>query len=341
MNNTTQASFWGSMWYSIRNAVVKAAKYLFTPFIPGKKRNPEFYTMKSRNARHGVLFILPFIIGFLVFMVRPLFQSLQFSFSFVTVQQGKGLQLTPAGFYNYNYALRVDNNFATYLGDEALRMLVNSFATLVLSFVIAFILSQEFKGRTIARVIFFLPVILSSGVLSGIDSNTESYNLMMGMSADVAAASGVDLSASLQNLLSTSGVGSGVFEVVFEMIDAIYDIIMASGIQIIVFLSGLQNIPRSLYEAADVEGCTAWESFCKITFPMVSPLLLVNGIYTIIDFFMKSDNRVMESINEYMYTKKIDFGVSSAMSWIYFAVSIAFIGVYSLIVSKGVQYYED
>ena len=342
MNKTTEASAWGSIWYTVKTAVVKAAKYLFTPFIPaGKKRNPEFYTMKSRNARHGLLFILPFIIGFLVFMVRPLIQSLEFSFSTVTVQQGKGLTLQPAGFSNYYYALRVDNNFATYLGDEALRMLVNSFATLVLSFIIAFILNQEFKGRTIARVIFFLPVILSSGVLSGIDSNTESYNLMMGMSADVAAASGVDLSASLQDLLSTSGVGSGVFEVVFDMIDAIYDIIMASGIQIIVFLSGLQNIPRSLYEAADVEGCTAWESFCKITFPMVSPLLLVNGIYTIIDFFMKSDNKVMESINEYMYTKKIDFGVSSAMSWIYFAVSIAFIAVYSFIVSKGVQYYED
>ena len=74
---------------------------------------------------------------------------------------------------------------------------------------------------------------------------------------------------------------------------------------------------------------------------MVSPLLLVNGIYTIIDFFMKNDNKVMESINEYMYTKKIDFGVSSAMSWIYFVVSIAFIGIYSLIVSKGVQYYEN
>ena len=342
MNRTEQtSSFWGDLWYSTKRAVLKVVKYVFTPFIPSKKHNPEYYTMKSRNARIGILFILPFILGFLVFMVRPLIQSLWLSFCNVTVVQGKGLQTTWAAFDNYYYALRVDNNFATNLTDEITRMLVNSFATLVLSFVIAFILNQQFKGRTVARVIFFLPVILSSGVLSGIDSNTESYNLMMGMSADVAAASGVNLSASLQDLLSTSGVGSGVFEVVFDMIDAIYDIIMASGIQIIVFLSGLQNIPRSLYEAADVEGCTGWESFCKITFPMVSPLLLVNGIYTIIDFFMKNDNAVMESINEYMYTKKIDYGVSSAMSWLYFAVSIAFIGIFSFIVSRGVNYYED
>ena len=340
MNNAVESSFWSGAWYSIKKAVIKAVKYIFTPFIPGKF-NPEFHTMKSRSARHGILFILPFILGFVVFMVRPLFQSLWLSFSNVTVVQGKGLQTSWAGIDNYYYALRVDNNFATNLGNEITRMLINSFATLVLSFVIAFILNQEFKGRTVARVIFFLPVILSSGVLSGIDSNTESYNLMMGMSEDVAAASGVNLSASLENLLSTSGVGSEVFQIIFDMIDAIYDIIMASGIQIIVFLSGLQNIPRSLYEAADVEGCTGWESFCKITFPMVSPLLLVNGIYTIIDFFMKNDNTVMESIIEYMYTKKIDYGVSSAMSWLYFAVSIAFIAVFSLIVSRGVSYYED
>ena len=347
MNKASEVTYSGSLlstlgarWYRVKTVLNKLFRYLLTPFIPGKKLNPDFYTMKSRNARHGMLFILPFILGFLVFMVRPLFSSLMLSFSNVTVVKGKGLQTAFSGFYNYYYAMRVDNDYATRLGDEVLRMLINSFATLVLSFVIAFILNQEFKGRTAARVIFFLPVILASGVLSGIDSNTESYNLMMGMSADVVEASGVNLSASLQNLLSTSGIGSEVFDVVFDMIDAIYDIIMASGIQIIVFLSGLQNIPRSLYEAADVEGCTAWESFCKITFPMVSPLLLVNGIYTIIDFFMKDDNRIMDSINDYMITK-IAYGVSSAMSWIYFGVTIAFIGVFSFIVTRGVHYYED
>ena len=115
---------------------------------------------------------------------------------------------------------------------------------------------------------------------------------------------------------------------------------MASGIQIIVFLSGLQSISPSLYEAADVEGCSAWESFWKITFPMVSPLLLVNCIYTIVDFFMKNDNRVIELINKTMYGVKLDFGVASAMSWIYFAVAIVFIGVSSIIITWMVKSYE-
>ena len=135
-------------------------------------------------------------------------------------------------------------------------------------------------------------------------------------------------------------MGSGVFDILFSMIDSIYDIVMASGIQIIVFLSGLQSISPSLYEAADIEGCTAWESFWKITFPIVSPLLLVNCIYTIIDFFMKNDNKVMERINEVMYSQ-FRFGESAAMSWIYFAVALAFIGIGSFIITRGVQYYED
>ena len=149
----------------------------------------------------------------------------------------------------------------------------------------------------------------------------------------------MNISQALQDLLSVSGVGNQVFEVVFTMIDSIYDIVMASGIQIIVFLSGLQSISPSLYEAADVEGCSAWESFWKITFPMVSPLLLVNCIYTIIDFFMKNDNKVMELIYQVTY-QDFKFGISAAMSWLYFGIALVFIGISSFIISKAVKAYE-
>ncbi|MBR5109359.1 MAG: sugar ABC transporter permease [Clostridia bacterium] len=295
--------------------------------------------MRSRNARHGVMFILPFIIGFLAFMLVPLCQSFMMSFNEVTLAPGGGFVSKPIGFENYKYAFGVDPYFNQRLVEEIPRMAINAVATLVLSFVIAVILNQDFKGRTLARAIFFLPVILSSGVLPGIESQNEFYNMMQGISEEIANASGVNLSASLQDLLAVSGVGSGVFDVLFQMIDAIYDIVMASGIQIIVFLSGLQAISPSLYEAADVEGCTAWEAFWKITFPMVSPLLLVNAIYTIIDFFMKNDNRVMERINELW--NRLEFGHVSAMNWIYFGVAMLFIGLSTLLISRGVHYYED
>ena len=306
-------------------------------FIPG---NATYRTMRARNARQGVLFILPLIIGFLVFMAKPLVESLLMSMSNVQIKMGEGYTRTFTGILNYEYALTVDPYFNQRLVEEIGRMGLNAIATLVMSFVVAVILNQEFKGRALARAIFFLPVILSSGVLPGIESQNEFYNMMQGISDEIANQSGVSLSASLQELLQVSGMGSGVFDILFSMIDSIYDIVMASGIQIIVFLSGLQSISPSLYEAADIEGCTAWESFWKITFPIVSPLLLVNCIYTIIDFFMKNDNKVMERINEVMYSQ-FRFGESAAMSWIYFAVALAFIGIGSFIITRGVHYYED
>ena len=303
-------------------------------YVPG---NRIYRTMEARRARIGTLFILPFIIGFLAFMVRPLITSLEMSFSKVNVVAGT---MTPVKFDNYSYAFVADPDFNKLLVNEIGRMAINVIATLVLSFVIAVILNQNFKGRTLCRVIFFLPVILSSGVLPGIEKQNQFFNLMTSISESVNESSGVNLSMALQNLLSVSGVAGEVFDVIFQMIDAIYDIVMASGIQIIIFLSGLQSISPSLYEAADVEGCSAWESFWKITFPMVSPLLLVNCIYTIIDFFMKNDNQVVEHINNVMYGTQMDFGVASAQSWIYFGVALVFIGISAFIISRAVKSYE-
>ena len=293
-------------------------------------------TMQARRARTGYLFILPFIIGFVLFMAKPMIQSLVMSFNDVKIVPGHGFTMSWLGLDNYHQAIAVDPYYNEYLVNEISRMGINTVATLVLSFVIAVILNQDFKGRTLCRVIFFLPVILSSGVLPGIERQNEFYDMMAGVAESVEGASGVNISAALQDLLQVSGVGQGVFDVIFQMIDAIYDIIMASGIQIIVFLTGLQSISPSLYEAADVEGCSAWEAFWKITFPMVSPLLLVNCIYTIVDFFMKNDNRVMERIYEVMY-KDFKFGIASAMSWIYFGVALGFILISSFIISRAVK----
>jgi len=297
-------------------------------------------TIRARRAITGYLFILPFIIGFLVFMVRPLFNSFYMSFCDVNPN---GLTMEWTGMANYKYALAADPEYNRLLSEEVSRMIINTLATLVLSFVVAVILNGKFKGRTLARAIFFLPVIFSAGVLLGLDSNMlgiEAQNtLMSGIGAAINESGGVNLTESLQNMLQASGIGTRAFRVVFDIIDSVYDIVIASGIQIIVFLSGMQNIPASLYEAAHVEGCSGWESFWKITFPMVSPLLLVNAIYTIIDFFTKSNNVVMEKISEVMYAN-YKFGVASAMSWIYFGISILMISVASLIITLGVKNVE-
>ena len=125
----------------------------------------------------------------------------------------------------------------------------------------------------------------------------------------------------------------------FEIIDNIYDVAIASGIQIIIFLSGLQPISSSMYEAAEIEGCTKWESLWKITFPIISSLFLVNWIYTVIDFCMRSDNEVIEKIQDVMISQ-MKYGLASAMSWVYFVLILAFIGLSSVIISRGVYYYD-
>jgi ABC-type sugar transport system permease subunit len=297
-----------------------------------------FLDFRRRRALIGYLFIAPFIIGFLVFMVQPLVQSFYMSLCEVTVSN-TGFSMKWNGWYNYKKAFTIDPEFNRMLSTSVSTMAYRSLATMVFSFFVALVLNQKFKGRTFARAIFFLPVILSSGVLVGLEFNNSLLaNLQKAIEKSANSAS---VTRVLEQILLKSGTGfnSNVFDRLFELVDSVYDIAMASGIQVIIFLSGLQNIPPSMYEAADMEGCTKWESLWKITVPMVSPLLLVCWIYTIIDFFMKTDNQIMAKIQETMITK-LDYGFSSALAWAYFGVVIVLIGVSSFIISKVVYYYE-
>lgn len=301
-----------------------------------KKQKRKTAGLQRRKAISGYLFILPFIIGFLVFMVKPLFQSLYMSFCTVEVS-ANGFRNLWSGLNNYIRAFTVDTEFNRLLVEEISRMCINSLAIMVFSFFVALILNQKFKGRALVRAIFFLPVILSSGVILGVEYNNSLLSSMQEMIADSGA--GTSITGVIENILVTSGVGSSLFQTVFDIIDGIYDVAISSGIQIIIFLSGLQTISDSMYEAAAIEGCTSWESLWKITFPMISSLFLVNWIYTIIDFCMRSDNAVMEKISEQMITQ-INYGFASAMSWIYFAIVIVIIGVSSFIISRRVYYYD-
>lgn len=301
-----------------------------------KKQKNKLAGLQKRKAVAGYLFIMPFILGFLIFMVKPFFQSLYMSFC--NVQLGSGtFEMNWIGIDNFKRAFTIDPEFNRLLVEELGRMVVDSLAIMVFSFFVALILNQKFKGRALVRAIFFLPVILSSGVILGLETDNA---LMASIQAAVEEnTAGVSITGAIKTILVTSGVGSNAFEIVFDIIDNIYDIAISSGIQIIIFLSGLQTISSSMYEAADIEGCTKWESLWKITFPMISSLFLVNWIYTVVDFCMRSDNEVIEKITKVM-TVQLYYGFASAMSWIYFLVVIAFIGITALFISRRVYYYD-
>ena len=296
-------------------------------------------TLAFKNAVAGYLFILPFILGFILFMVVPLGQSLLMTFNEVTPNpDGTGFSMSWVGIKNFKDAFMVDPDFVPYLISEITTMLINTPATLIFSFFIALLLNQNFKGRGAVRAIFFLPVILSSGVIVGIEYNNSLLSDMkevISKTSNEASVTGV-----LESILVTSDSSpmSKMFEYVFDIINRVYDIAIASGIQIIMFLSALQTISPSMFEAAKIEGCTAWESFWKITFPMVSSMILVNVVYTVIDFFLKTDNTVMTKISEEV--GKLNYGFSSAMAWVYFLCVIIILGIVSLIISKRVYYYE-
>ena len=301
-----------------------------------KKQKNKLAGLQKRKALSGYLFILPFIIGFLVFMIKPLFQSLYMSFC--TVELGSG-NFNPiwTGLENFQYAFAVDPEFNRLLVEEITRMMIYSVAIIVFSFFVALVLNQKFHGRALVRAIFFLPVILSSGVILGLETDNQ---LMATLATQIEETTqNISITGALEEILRTAGVGVRAFEKVFEIIDNIYDVAIASAIQIIIFLSGLQTIPSSMYEAADIEGCTKWESLWKITFPMISSMFLVNWIYTVIDFCMRSDNEVIEKIQVVMIDQ-MKYGRASAMSWVYFVLILAFIGVTALLISKEVYYYD-
>ena len=288
------------------------------------KKQRKKKTLAFKNAVAGYLFIAPFILGFILFMIVPLGQSLMMTFNEVNLGTG-GFDMNWVGIKNYMDAFTVDPEFVPFLLSEISTMLLNTPATLIFSFFIALLLNQNFKGRGAVRAIFFLPVILSSGVIVGIEYN----NALLQDMKDVISSNTNDTSVTgvLESILITSDSSpmSMMFMYVFQIIDKVYDIAIASGIQIIMFLSALQTISPSMFEAAKIEGCTAWESFWKITFPMVSSMILVNVVYTVIDFFLKTDNTVMTKISEEV--GKLNYGFSSAMAWVYFLCVIIILGI--------------
>lgn len=302
------------------------------------KKHKKLAGLQKRKAISGYLFISPFIIGFLMFMLVPLFRSLYMSFCEVIFRPaGGGNDYNFLGLTNYIRAFTVDLDFNRLLVEEITQMFYNSLAVMVFSFFVALILNQKFKGRALVRAVFFLPVILSSGVLLGIETDNQLISSVMDMVEE--SNTNANISIAIQEILRTAGVGTRAFQQVFDIVDGIYDVAISSGIQIIIFLSGLQTISESMYEAASIEGCTSWESLWKITFPMVSPLLLVNWIYSIVDYCMRNNNQIITKINDQMILF-MDYGFASAIAWTYFLVVILIIGVTSFLISKGVYYYD-
>ena len=308
--------------------------------LKGIKRNR--LTLAGRGAIAGYLFCTPFIIGFLAFMARPMFQSLHMAFSTVHMNIAEHrFDLEFVGLANLNRAFFINPDFTRLVVEEIGRMMLMVPAVLIFSFFVAILLNSAFPGRAFVRAIFFLPVILASGVLVNLEANNS---MLAQLSEQIQEANAVraNITGVLEIILiRTAAVGmiNNLMEYVFMVINQVYALAMASGIQILIFLSGLQTIPASIYEASSIEGATAWENFWKITFPMLSPMILVAVVYTVVDLLIRTDNDVMNHIQNQLL-QRMEYGYAAAMAWVYFAAVAVILAIVCGIISRVVYYYD-
>lgn len=294
-------------------------------------------TLKRRRALLGMFFISPWLIGFIFLFLFPLLQSIRFSFNKLIIVEG-GYELTSVGWGNFKNALLINPNFNRILTESIIDVIVTVPLILFFSLFVATLLNQKFRGRLAARAIFFLPVILASGAISAAEASGL-INLIGDSNAINemgSAASGIS-GDYIAMMLLDMGVPRGLVDYLMQAILRIYDIVSSSGVQIIIFLAALQGISSSMYEVAKIEGATAYETFWKITFPMVSPLILTNVIYTIIDSFTNS------TITRTIYTtafQNLDFGLSAAMAWLYTIVISLILIITGVTISRKVFYYN-
>ena len=215
-------------------------------------------------------------------------------------------------------------------------------AILLFSLFMAVLLNQKMAGRALFRAIFFIPVILSTGIMESVEGQNILGSYMEDASgvndgSGSSTANEIVSTMDIERLFSSMKVGQGLVDFVKDMINNIYDIVNRSGVQMLIFLAGLQSISPAIYEACRIDGATAWETFWKITFPMISPMILVNAVYTIIDSFTTDSNSVMKYIQT-VYTSSGGMVRSSAMAWMYFLLVMLILALLGGIFSAFVFY---
>ena len=287
-------------------------------------------SLDKRKARSGYVFVLPFILAVILIYIPILIDSIWMTFS-----DG----VNDVGFDNYVMAFQTDE-FTTALLESLQELVFQVPAIIIFSLFVAVVLNHKMLGRAIFRAIFFIPVIISTGLMDTInqtDTVTEdSLNgIESGMQEEEDSADQIVSTLDVEMLFRSMKIGGQLVDVIVELVNNIYNIINYSGVQMLIFLAGLQSISPAIYEACRIDGATGWETFWKITFPMISPMILVNSVYTIIDAFTRRTSAVMSYING--PTGPLP-NMEATMSWIYFLIVVVILAVITSIISSFIFY---
>ena len=306
------------------------------------KRRKRGASLDKRKARAGWVFVLPFVLSFIIIYLPIVFDSIKYSFNKIKIGQGGGYTLEFVGWENYQEALFVDPGFVQTLTSGIQQLIFDIPAIVIFSLFMAVLLNQKMVGRAAFRAIFFIPVIISTGIIDKIDQANTMLDYM-DTEGGIEDGSGQDttgeiLSAvDIERLFYNMAVGTELVTYVVSLVNNIYGIINRSGVQMLIYLAGLQSISPAIYESCDIDGATAWETFWKITFPMISPMILVHAIYTVIDSFTSQSNKVMTYIST-VYDQAGGNVLSSAMAWVYFLIVLVIIGLVASVLSAYVFY---
>ena len=318
----------------------------------GEKAQIKIKTTKipyeKKKGLYGYGFIALWFIGTLWLFIIPVLTSLWYSLcdtKLLAKADALEMGMTSAGIYtewngfkNFVNAFTVDAEFLPKLGSSLGEILPNTLVIMIFSLFIAVILNQKFRGRTLARAIFFLPVLIATGpVISVINGDMTSQGISD--ASQFSTLFKTDLVTELMEFIGIYNINQTFTDVIKNITSDVLNLVWNSGIQILIFLSALQTIPPSAKEAASIEGATAWEFFWKITFPYISPMILSNLVYTVIDAFVSTDNEVMKYVLK--QSGNWEYGYAAALAWIYFAIVGACLGLICVIINRFVYYEND
>ena len=304
-----------------------------------RRKNRIFHlSYEQKNAVRGLWFILPWLIGFLVFYAGCLVQLGEFSLSRIGLDAAAGMTKEYIGFGNYIEAFTSHATFKQTLASSVIDMLIDLPMIIFFSLFVAMLLNRRFRGRALVRAIFFLPIILSADAVgSAITRATELVNAGVSSASLETAQAGTVSVAYYMDLFGDLAIPQSVLGYIVDAVNRISSIIKGSGVQIILFIAALQSIPGSLYEVARIEGATGYESFWKVTFPMVMPHIITNTIYTVVDRF--SSGEVIKLATR-TYKELYNYGLSSAFSVVSTLITILILGLIVYLLNRRTFYYN-
>ncbi len=285
---------------------------------------------ESKKAFYGFAFCIPWLFGMIAFFVIPLFKSIWYTFCDVQFANEGGIVTEFVGLENLNYVLKLDPYYSLNLGESVSSFVFSFPIIIILSLFFAVLLNQKFKGRMFVRGIFFLPVIIATGVvMENMTSSVSGQPAMQQIgSAGGFAVSGIDFNEVLGNL----DIPEALITVISDYIGKVFNIVWKTGIQTVLFLSGLQTIPDQHYEVSRIEGASKWEEFWFVTIPSLKNIILLVMMFTMVDLFVTVESPVVGQAFEWI--NSIAYGLSSAALWAYMVVAMGISAIVLVIYKK-------